>query len=172
MLHASDALANRLHWETLRDPDNDTPLVADGSLRFSRTPASENLAPITLRPRAQLRLLVAAADPLNAERFGLAHIDALALARRLMSAAGDTTATSLIREQGKTGPTLNGFIAALADADIVFLAAHGVQRTNGEMAIFLEDAAEKSHSHKHWHAAPHDDRVGDESARARVEPPY
>ncbi|NNJ12060.1 CHAT domain-containing protein [Chloroflexales bacterium ZM16-3] len=140
VLRADDALTNRLRWETLRDPDSDTPVMADGSLRFSRTPASENLAPITLRPRAQLRLLIAAADPLNASKLGLASFDAPALARRLGGAVGDMATTCLVRDQGQAGPGLDGLIAALADTDLVFLAAHGAQRADGELAVFLEDA--------------------------------
>lgn len=144
VLQAHDALANRLRWETLCDPDRDTPLMADGSLRFARATAQIALNPIALRPRTRLRLLVAAADPLDAASLGLAHFDSTTLTRQIIGTSTDITAMWLLRSQSQIGPTLDGLVAGMGEADGIFLVAHGVQSAEGELAVILEDEIGKS----------------------------
>src|SRR5262245_5495014 len=54
---------HELRWETLRHPANDSPLVTGDRLLFSRYLSSSDWRRVRLRPKSDLRALVAIANP-------------------------------------------------------------------------------------------------------------
>ncbi len=64
-----------LLWETLRDPERDTPLLTDEHVRFSRYLDSDDWTPVKPQPRGELRALVAIANPSDLEKYELAQVD-------------------------------------------------------------------------------------------------
>lgn len=126
-----------LRWETLRDPEADRPLLSDERLLFSRYLAAADWRPVTLRPRGELRALVAVAAPAGIERFGLAPIDAAAELARARAGLGDIPITAL---GGSGRASLDGIGAGLRDgADILYLLAHGAI-ASGAPTLWLESA--------------------------------
>ncbi|WP_129627960.1 CHAT domain-containing protein [Candidatus Oscillochloris fontis] len=125
-----------LRWEMLRDPEQDRPLLTDERLLFSRYLAAGDWRPITLRPKNELRALIAVAAPSDLVRFRLAPIDAPAeLARAQAGLTGMTTLT--LSEPGQA--TIAGIIAALREgADLLYLVCHG-SLVKGLPTLWLED---------------------------------
>ncbi len=125
-----------LHWETLRDPRDDVPLLMGERVLFSRYLSSTDWRPVRLRPWTKLRAVVVVANPLDGARHGLAPLaveDELAQAReslgdipfRVVATHGDVTLTN-IGEQLRQG------------CDILYLVAHGARREGG-FCLWLED---------------------------------
>lgn len=142
-----DANATELHgvhWETLRDPDL-APSQADAHLftgeqtivsRFLNS--GDDWRPIRLRARGALRALVAVANPVTSEKYGLAPIDVTdeaALATRALAEIQVTTLSS------GGGVRLGDLAAKLReDFDILYLVCHG-RLVDREPWLFLEDGA-------------------------------
>ncbi|MBX0331486.1 CHAT domain-containing protein [Oscillochloris sp. ZM17-4] len=113
-----------LRWEALRDPHSGRGLARDGDLLLSRYLSSDDYTPLQLRPRGQLRALVAVAAPNDAQSYGLAPIN-----------AEDETArvTAILSELRPT--TISASWAQLSDAlragyDILYLVAHGILKSD------------------------------------------
>ena len=125
-----------LHWETLRLPGSDGPLLAGETLRFSRYLTSLDWRPVALRPETALRALVVVASPSDlATSYQMSEVDAeveVAAARAglgpipsdLLATRGQVTLDNLTR-QLRTG------------YDILYLVAHGLL-DNDEPLLFLE----------------------------------
>ena len=127
-----------LRWETLRDPEADRPLLTDEGLLFSRYLAAGDWRPITLRPRGELRALVAVANPAELARYGLAPLDAPAELARARAGLGPIPSTALAAP-GQA--TLTAIVDALrSDVDILYLACHGAL-IDDQPWLWLEDAA-------------------------------
>lgn len=125
-----------LHWETLRDPRDNSPLLTNERLLFSRFLASSDWRSVKLRPKCDLRALVVIANPedlADAERphivegQQLAPVDVGGELERARQALGATYADSLVSDPGaRTRVTLASLIDALRDGyDILYLVCHG-----------------------------------------------
>jgi len=127
-----------LRWETLRDPEEDRPLLTDERLRFSRYLAAGDWRPITLRPRGQLSAVIAVASPADLARYALAPINAPAELARARAGLGPIPSLALAAP-GQV--TLVALVAALReDVDILYLVCHGAL-VDGEPWLWLEDTA-------------------------------
>ncbi len=111
-----------LRWETLQDPTGVRVLARQGVL-FSRYLGSFDWQPVGLRPQAELRVLVAIANPRGLDAYSLAAIDVAGEWSRVRAAIGDLQATALI-EPGTA--TLANLGEKLQDGyDVLYLVAHG-----------------------------------------------
>jgi len=125
-----------LRWETLRDPQDGTPLCVGAQILFSRYLSSGNWWPVRLRPRSALRALVMIANPTNLAAYKFAPVDVAAELDRVRQALGDISTTAL-DSGGKA--TLHNLAANLREGyDILYLVAHG-RFVQGESWIWLED---------------------------------
>ena len=129
---------HNLRWETIRLPGGaavgETALTGE-NLTFSRYLDSRDWRPVRRRSAADIRGLVAVADPSDAARFGLAPVNTgqeLAAAHDVL---GDIPAADLAT-RGRV--TLEAVVARLrAGCDILYLVAHG-RLKDGEPWLFLE----------------------------------
>jgi hypothetical protein len=146
-----------LRWETLRDPDDGSPLLTGEQLLFSRYLSSTDWRPVRLRPQAALKALIVIANPSDLDQYSLAPVDvASELERARTGLAGlrslDTVAErspdaipetiTELASPGKAG--LENIMASLRDGiDILYVVAHGA-RVRGEPWLWLEDGEGKS----------------------------
>lgn len=140
-LGADAADLHALHWETLRDPQDEGALLSTGEqIYFSRYLSSADWRPVRLRPQSALRALVAIANPSDLADYGLAALDVAGELARARASLGDMPITALPDNDRRV--TLNVLVDALrADAhDILYLACHGALR-RGEPWLWLEDEA-------------------------------
>jgi hypothetical protein len=125
-----------IYWETLRDPQNKSPLFTGENILLSRYLSSNDWRPVKLRPKGELKALTAASNPSNLKDYKLAEVDAPGELRRAREALGTIPVTEL--GGGKAKCTLNNLVNALREGvDILYLAAHGTV-ANGEPRIWLE----------------------------------
>lgn len=132
-----------LRWETLRDPSraNSGLLSTSEQIFFSRYLASASWRPVPLRAQAELRVLVAVANPSDISTFQLAPIERaheLAIAQSALA----PLAPDVLHERGPV--SLDALVAALRTGyDMLYLVAHG-RLVDGESYLFLEDAQGKT----------------------------
>ncbi len=78
-----------LHWETLNNPQDNSPLASGENLLFSRYLSSLDWRPVPLRPKADMRALVVIANPSNLSEYqNLAAIDVEGELERARAALG------------------------------------------------------------------------------------
>jgi hypothetical protein len=129
-----------LRWETLRDPEEDRPLLSDERLLFSRYLAAGDWRPIKLRPKTDLAALIAVAAPDDLGDYDLALIDAPAEEGRALQALGGLRTTSLATPGSAT---LDAIVDKLrGGVDIFYLVCHGAM-IEGEPWLWLEDQDNK-----------------------------
>lgn len=132
-----------MHWETLRDPRDGSPLLTGERLLFSRYLSSADWRTVGPQPKANLRALVAVASPHDVGTYQpggqpLASVDAEGELARAREALGTIPTTSLARGDHTT---LDSLAAALRDGwDILYLFCHGTL-IRGEPYLYLEDRA-------------------------------
>lgn len=135
-----DPTAQELHalrWELLRHPRTGALLATSEATPLSRFMVSRDWRPVKLRPKADLRVLVAVANPggERAARLRLAPID---VAAELASA---TAALAGLRLRTLDAPcTHDRLLAALRDGvDLLYLVAHGTFNSRtGEPCLLLQ----------------------------------
>ena len=127
-----------LLWETLRDPERDTPLLTDEHVRFSRYLTSDDWTPVQTRPRGNLRALVAVANPSDLPTYGLVPVDVPGELARARASLGSSI--PIVELAGPQRPTLDTLVDRLRvdPIDFVYLVAHGVL-VKGEPTLWLED---------------------------------
>jgi hypothetical protein len=127
-----------LRWETLRDPQDDTPLFTGENLVFSRYLSSLDWRPIRLRPKGDLQALVVVANPSDLSEFNLAPIDIDGELERAQQGLGQIDVTSL--SANGQHATLNNLLASLRDRqfDILYLVCHGAL-VKDQPWLWLED---------------------------------
>jgi CHAT domain/SIR2-like domain len=133
---------HELRWETLRHPGNDSPLVTGDRLLFSRYLSSSDWRRVRLRPKSDMRALVAIANPTQGVGSGpgewpLDPIDVTGEQKRANDALGSgMPATTLAAPV-----TLDALVAQLRaePPDLLYLACHGARPQGGEPVIFLEE---------------------------------
>ena len=130
-----------LHWEKLRDPDQEGSLVANEQILFSRYLSSYDWRPVSLRPQAELNALVMIANPDDISDFKpggvilkpLIVVDELAQAKAFLGAIP-------VKEWLSGGKaTLKNLCADLRNGyDILYMVCHGAL-IEGEPWVWLED---------------------------------
>jgi len=132
-----------LRWETLRDPQDGSPLLTGEHLLFSRYLSSRDWRPVRLRPRAELRALVVIADPTGLADYQpggrpLVPVDVAGELERAESGLGNIPVTPLA---SGGSATLNNVTAHLRDGyDVLYLTCHGAL-IEGQPYLWLEDEA-------------------------------
>ncbi len=128
LIETNAAELQELHWETLRDPERDEPLFANGRIAFSRYLSSLDWRPVRSRPRTELRALIVIASPTDITAYSPGGT-ALTAIDRGGELARAKTALGEIRSEALTGPgeaTLDSIIRKLrAGYDILYLVCHG-----------------------------------------------
>jgi hypothetical protein len=128
-----------LRWETLRDPETDAPLLNGEQILFSRYLNSGDWRPVKLRPKGELRALVAVANPSDLAKYKLATVDVAGELERARAGLVDIPITALSADPQAGSVTLNNLTARLRDGfDILYLVCHGAL-VRGEPRIWLED---------------------------------
>ncbi len=135
-ISANAAELHSVRWETLRDPADDTPLLTSEQFLFSRYLTSSDWRPVKLRPRGDLRALVAIANPQGLDRFRMAAVDVAAEQSRALSGLSGMPTTVL----GTPGSAnLDNILNQLRNGvDILYIVAHG-SMIKGEPTLWLED---------------------------------
>ena len=88
---------HRLHWETLLDPQERTPLTTSQDILFSRYLSSLDWRPVRLRPKSALRALALVANPENLSEYSLAPVDVQAELERGAQRLGEHPPVDLTR---------------------------------------------------------------------------
>lgn len=134
---------HELHWETLRDPSDNSSLVTSERILFTRYLAAQDFRPVKIKPQKDLRALVFISNPTNlGDLDGFAPIDAAGELERAQKALGNLTVTTLAPHEFAT---LNRLVEKLRDdIDILYLVAHGAAGA-AESVIFLQDDTGKLH---------------------------
>src|SRR4051812_687282 len=119
-----------LRWELLTDPVTDAPLGTSERLLFSRFGHSDDWRTVTLRPRGELRALVAVSSPSDLASQGLAPVDVegeIARASEHLNGVG-------VHVAGKDEPlTLDRLILGLGEGiDVLYLVCHGALVEKGK----------------------------------------
>ena len=131
---------HRLHWETLRDPQDNSPLFTGENLLFSRYLSSLDWRPVRLRPRADLRALVVAANPENLGEYDLAPVDVAGEVSRARAGLGAIDTAALPEGGSDQHATLSTLVERLREGfDILYLVCHGAF-IRDESWLWLEDA--------------------------------
>ncbi len=131
---------NSLHWETLRNPLDNTQLCTNENILFSRYLSSLDWRPVRLRPKSDLSALVMVANPADLDEYNLAVVDVSGEIERARAGLGDIR-TSLIPNPSSGGnATLDNMISHLRDKeyDILYLVGHGAI-VKDEPWLWLED---------------------------------
>jgi hypothetical protein len=142
-----DSSANELHnlhWETLLNPDDQSPLATSEQVLFSRYLSSYRWSRVPLLPKSELKALVAIANPKDMEeKYGLAPIDASRELERAKASLGNI----VIKEFANRGQaTLNNIVGSLREGyNILYLICHG-KIINCESRLWLEKDNAESHA--------------------------
>jgi CHAT domain-containing protein/SIR2-like protein len=131
---------HRLRWELLADPETRAPLATSEKILLSRFGTSQNWRNIRLRPKTDLRALVAVSAPSNLDLYQLAPVDLDGEIER----ARENLKGIQIKVAGKDAPvTLDRLIDGLRDGiDILYLVCHGALLEKGPR-LWLQDESGK-----------------------------
>lgn len=129
-----------LHWETLRDPADDAPLLSGDRLLFSRFLSSHDWRPIEPQSKRDLTALIAVANPTkqvgpNPGQWPLAPIDVAAEQSRIVAALSEEIPTNIV----SSPVTLETLVNHLRkqQPDIFYLVCHGAH-VKDEPILYLE----------------------------------
>jgi hypothetical protein len=123
-----------LLWETLYNPQDDTPMGGNQRLLFSRYLSSFDWRPVKPRKKEEMKALVAIADPDDMGDWDLAPVAGDDEFIRAKASLGTTPVTELRKA------TLAGILNCLQEGafDILYLVAHGML-IDGKPFLFLCD---------------------------------
>lgn len=140
MIGPSAPELNNLHWETLQDPQDNSPLSTNGNLLFSRYLSSMDWRPVRIRAKSELHALVLIANPTDLADYNLAAVDVDAEQSRVRQALGNIPLSVLSDAAGAERATLNNLMTFLRDntCDILCLVCHGAL-IKEEAWLWLED---------------------------------
>ena len=115
---------NGICWELLRDPKTGNKLATSERIVFSRFILSQDWRVIKLRPKAELKALIAVASPTDLAEHRLADVDVEGEIARARESLAGIEVPAII---GNKEPlTLNRLIAATRQGvDILYLICHG-----------------------------------------------
>lgn len=134
-----------VHWELMREPGKDTPLLSNTRLWFSRFLSSDDFLLRPLSDPDKVQMLAVVANPGDlATRWHQAPIDPAQELRR-MQAAIDEEAWHAPRKiklstlQGRA--SLYNIVSSLRDSncDVLYLACHGTITADGAPRLLLEN---------------------------------
>jgi hypothetical protein len=138
---------HRLHWETLRDPQDGSLLLTSEHLLFSRYLSSFDWRSVRLRPQAALRTLVVVANPTDVTTYkpGEQPLTALDVPQELARAReGLGTIQRQELASGGSATLLNLSTSLRQGYDILYLVCHGAL-IRGEPWLWLEDDTGQTH---------------------------
>jgi hypothetical protein len=149
LLIGSDALnLHKLHWETLRDLQDDTPLFTGENISFSRyLLGSSDWRPVRTRAKGELRALIAVANPQGLERYpGYAPVNVAEETARARQGLGTIKPATLL-EFGTQRCSLNNLIACLRQdqCDLVYLVCHGSSAKDDSKLWLESDTGQLQH---------------------------
>ena len=131
-----------LRWETLRDPSDGSSLMTSEHILFSRYLSSSDWSPVQLRPKTDIRALVAIANPSDLDEYRLTPIDVKSELSTVQQNMAGIPITALA-SGGKA--TLFNLTDNLREGfDILYLICHGSFKAT-EPWLWLEDESGKSH---------------------------
>ncbi len=128
-----------LRWETLRHPDDDTPLASSERVLFSRYLSSADWGSVRRQARGDLTALVAIANPTkDLAQWRLAEIDVAGELERARTALGPRIPTTDVLPP-MTIDTLTEHVRG-HKPDLLYLVCHGGRRQGDDVPIlYLED---------------------------------
>ncbi len=140
MIGPSAPELHALHWETLRDPADGSPLCTNQNILFSRYLSSLDWRPVRLRPKRAFRALLAVANPKDLSEFDLDPVDVPGETGRAKAAMKNVVVDTLPDDSGSKRTTLKNIIDSLNgnDYDVLYLVAHGAL-IKEEAWLWLED---------------------------------
>ena len=144
--HLHDPALHTIRWELLHDPARSLPLALDTRLLLTRFISAERRGRIELRPRGQLRALIAVAAPDQLGRYQLAPINVQTEIERACRALSPVASDTLGSEgECCTLTALGERLRADEGYDILYLVAHGaftdntpwlyLERDDGEVVV-------------------------------------
>ncbi len=126
-----------LRWELLRDPETGDPLATSERILFFRFLTHQGWRPVRLRPRAEVKALIAVSAPTNLAEYRLAEVDAEGEIARARESLGDIAATVIGGAQ-QAPLTLDRLREGLREEpDILYLVCHGTLK-DGEPVLWLQ----------------------------------
>jgi len=140
-----DPSASELHslrWELLLDPESNRPLATSQTILFSRFMLSRDWRVIKLRPKAELKAIIAVSAPNDLARFGLGNVDKAGEITRAREGLAGIRAIVV----GEDTPlTLAKLIEAIRQgSDVLYLVCHGAMPKGSAPCLFLEDEEGKT----------------------------
>ena len=137
-----------LEWETLNNPQDNTPLSSNENILFSRYLSSLDWRPVPLRPKAEMSALVVVANPTNLSEYNnLAPIDVEGETKRARESLGNIPVSTLPSATDGSGEraSLNNLVASLrtGEHDILYLVCHGALSEDAPY-LWLEDEEGKT----------------------------
>lgn len=126
-----------LRWELLLDPETKSLLTTSEHILFSRFMLSRDWRVIRLRPKKELKALIAVSAPADLAQFGLAEVDKEGEIARARDALKGVEAIVA----GSDKPlTIDNLINALREGvDILYLVCHGAMPKGKEPCLFLQN---------------------------------
>lgn len=136
--------ASKLHslrWETLRDPQSDSPLLTNKWITFSRYLSGEFLISIPPPPKSNLKALVVIANPANLDPDQLAPVNVSGELARAKTGLGDDIQFTVLARLDDSDEVEGIEVSGLATLqqiqdhlqrgyDILYLVAHGIFEEN------------------------------------------
>ncbi|WP_129677477.1 CHAT domain-containing protein [Candidatus Chloroploca sp. Khr17] len=129
-----------LRWETLRDPDSQSPLSSSRRMLLSRYLDSSDLSRVPIIPRSELRALVLIGNPADIQTtYGLQPLAVAGEAERIRVALTDISVCFLSNEIGNKKGSLNSLISELENNyyPIVYFMCHG-NIENDDAILYIE----------------------------------
>ncbi|RPJ59292.1 MAG: CHAT domain-containing protein, partial [Acidobacteria bacterium] len=137
-----------LRWETLRDPETDTPLLAEKTVLFSRFVRSGQWRPARVRQSGDSRALVFVSNPSDLVRYrpdgDPMLVDVADEIRRVREVLAQVAVEADSNMPGSSGATADLLLRLLRDPyDILYLVAHSAIE-GAEPYLYLEDESGRS----------------------------
>lgn len=137
MIGSSAQELHAIHWELLRNPQDNTPLTTSPNILFSRYLASMDWRPVRLKSKGSLKALAIVANPSDLSNYRLAPINSeaeLAQARKSLTGMEVSICRGTVREM----------VSSLQNnpVDVLYLVCHGYI-ANNQPFLCLEDAEGK-----------------------------
>jgi hypothetical protein len=136
-LSSSAPELQRLRWELLRDPQDNSPLATNENIYFSRYFSSLDWRPVRLQQKGSLHALIVVANPSDLANYNLASIDVPGEMERATAGLTNIALTTLPAEEKSA--SVDEIISALREeeSDILYLVCHGLV-ANGRALLYLE----------------------------------
>jgi hypothetical protein len=142
LIGLSAAELHSVRWELLLDPETKQALATSERILFSRIILRRDWRVIRLRPKAELKAVIAVAAPNDLAKFALGDVDKAGEIARARAALAGIQANTV----GEDLPlTLSSLIAAIRPGiDILYLVCHGAMPKGEAPCLFLQDEQGKT----------------------------